>query len=79
MLMIWSEVAPIREVIECSKDACFFFFFFLLFVFCFVFVFGDKGCFIFHRKQFLLRHSQKTFIKIRYYVVLLQLDVQWSI
>ena len=23
MLMIWSEVAPTREVIECSKDACF--------------------------------------------------------
>ena len=24
MLMIWSEVAPIREVTERSKDACFF-------------------------------------------------------
>ena len=40
---------------------------------------GNKGCFIFHRRQFLLRHSQKTFIKIRYYFVLLHLGVQWSI
>ena len=52
----------------------FFFFFFVGNLF-----WGDKGCFIFHRRQFLLRHSQKTFIKIRYYFVLLHLGVQWSI
>ena len=73
MLMIWSEVAPIREVTERSKDA-----FFLLF--CFVFVgnlfWGDKSCFIFYQRQFLLHHYQKTFITIRYYFVLLHLGVQ---
>ena len=73
MLMIWSEVAPIREVIESSKGS--------LFVFFFVgnLFWGDKGCFLFQQRQFLLRLSQKTFLKIRYYIVLLHLGAQRSI
>ena len=39
MLMIWSEVAPIREVTERSKDACFFF---VLFCFCRKFILGGQ-------------------------------------
>ena len=75
MLMIWSEFAPIREVTERSKDACFFLCLFLSEIY----FGGNKGCFIFHQRQFLLHHYQKTFIKIRYYFVLLHLGVQWSI
>ena len=75
MFMIWSEVAPIREVTELSKDA---WFFFILFFVGNLF-WRDKGCFNFHQRQFLLYHYQKTFIKIRYYFVLLHLGVQWNI
>ena len=64
--MIWSEVTPIREVIECSKDDCRFFFLSETNL-----IWGDKGCFIFHRRQFLLHHYQITVIKIRHYFVLL--------
>ena len=46
MLMIWSEVAPIREVIECSKDACFFVFLLLLLLFfCRKFISGGQRLF----------------------------------
>ena len=56
MLKIWSEVAPIREVTELSKDVCFLFFVLFLLEIYFggtkavPYFTGDNFCFIIIKK-----------------------------